>query len=107
MCPTACSDGAINIKGEAVPKNCGGCPAANGFLYVYRGDLATGTQIGLGDQQSVDTTVSCSAGEKFQICEKDGVMITSSVKFTFTGQSTGACNLLGTGTNWFGSGCTP
>lgn len=110
---TVCSDGSIRIKGDAVPVGGGdcqlnGCPAAVGFLYVYKGTtISPANLVGTGNQQNVDTTVTCSKGEIFQICEQNGVMITSSVKFTFTGQTTGSCNMLGTGNNWIGLGCTP
>jgi hypothetical protein len=106
-----CSDGSLRIKGQAVPATGGGCaagcPAAVDFLYVYRGTLATGTPLFATSQQNVDTTVTCTKNEVFQVCEKNGIILTNSVKFTFTGQTTGACNRLGAGTNWVSLGCMP
>jgi hypothetical protein len=92
----ACSDGTINLQGTAVPK---GCCGTTDFLYIYRGAsiAASGPNVLVDNQQSADVTVSCSRGESFLICEKDGVIVTSSVKATFTAQATD-CTPLGTGT---------
>lgn len=93
-----CSDGTINLQGTAVPKGCCGANI-NDFLYIYRGSsiVASGANVLADNQQSADVTVSCSQGESFLICEKDGVMVTSSIKATFTAQAED-CTLLGAGT---------
>jgi hypothetical protein len=96
------SDGTINIQGTAVPQ---GCCGANDFLYIYRGTsiVTSGANILADNQHSADVTVSCRQGESFLVCEKDGVMVSSSVKATFTAQAED-CTLLGAGT-WAKLGC--
>jgi hypothetical protein len=82
-----CRDGFITITARAPPS---GCCSSQDFLYVYKGDLATGKLV-VDNQQYVDYTTDCKEGQNFQVCEKDGLIVTSSVKANFFTQFTGSC----------------
>jgi hypothetical protein len=82
-----------------VPKGC--CGAAD-FLFLYKGTVAAppavgGAGINGGDNvMNLDYSASCSANDLFYVCEKTGIIITSTVKATFTEQQSGTSCSSGT-----------
>lgn len=72
------------------------------FLYIYKGTAFTSNSADIlaNNQQSADVTVECKKNDTFFVCEKAGIIVTSSVKATFFAQSSGACTTLGTSNTW-------
>jgi hypothetical protein len=77
------------------------------FLYIYKGTAFTSNagDILASNQQSADVTVNCKKNDNFYVCEKAGIIITSTVKATFFAQSSGACTTLGNSNTWTTQQC--
>jgi hypothetical protein len=59
---------------------------------VYKGEALVQSKIKADNVQKVDISEKCAAGDKYFICEKFGIIITNSVKVSFTTLSkTGSC----------------
>jgi hypothetical protein len=91
-CP---KNGTITIRGRSVGKQCtvastveAQCGAQD-ELYLFRGAYdaaatASSTKVLAWDVEAVDVTVDCVADEKFNLCEKVGIIDSRSVSFTFS-----------------------
>lgn len=92
MCLPACSDGTINLSGQAVPVDCSGCGVTD-TLYIYKNSAFSTTpgDLLVNNEVSGDVTRKCTANENFFLYENNGVLVTSSLRATFTVQSTGSC----------------
>lgn len=89
ICP---ADGVITLRGQAVALNCG-CGAQN-FVYIFKNTAFSNAASDklVDNKQSAEVTEQCKAGDKYFVCEDYGVLITSSIKATFTVQAKGACS---------------
>jgi hypothetical protein len=61
------------------------------MLYIYQDTAFVSTQALVSSQATGDVTVKCTANQNFYLCENGGILVTSSLKATFTVQSTGSC----------------
>jgi hypothetical protein len=87
-----CSDGVITLRGQAVALNCG--RGAQNFVYIFKNTAFSNAASDklVDNKQSAEVTEQCKAGDKYFVCEDYGVLITSSIKATFTVQAKGACS---------------
>jgi hypothetical protein len=93
-CPSA---GWINIKADSVPIGCCGAAATIAdFVYLFKNTnnqnptISTTPLVGgaLG-VMNLDYSAQCDANDVFWVCERNGILITSTIKATFTTQPTG------------------
>jgi hypothetical protein len=91
-----CSAGFINIRADAVPNTC--CGSAD-YLFLYKSATPNGTPVITGNgivpgvtatgTMNLDFSEKCNLNDVYWLCEKTGVIITSSIKATLTNQPTG------------------
>jgi hypothetical protein len=90
------SDGFINIKADAVPNTCCG---ATDYLFLYKGATPGATPVITGNgivpgvtavgSMNLDFSEQCKKDDTYWICEKNGIIISSSIKATLSTQPTG------------------
>jgi hypothetical protein len=65
-----------------------GCDVSDG-LYLYAGAFNTTALV--SNATSVNYEGPCTAGQEFNLCEKNGIILTNTLRFKFTGQYPGSC----------------
>lgn len=66
----------------------GGCDITDG-LYLYSGAFNTTALV--SNATSVNYEGPCTANQAFNLCEINGIILTSSLRFKFTGQYADTC----------------